>query len=92
MLRMVKVVVGFLIGTLLLSCSTMIRGVTESLVGGVMQQKDMRLIEDGAPAYLLIVESLIFNNPENRDFLMAGIQTFSSYSSFVNFLPHLEQR
>lgn len=83
MLRMVKVVVGFLIGTLLLSCSTMIRGVTESLVGGVMQQKDMRLIEDGAPAYLLIVESLIFNNPENRDFLMAGIQTFSSYSSFV---------
>ena len=83
MLRMVKVVVGFLIGILLLSCSTMIRGVTESLVGGVMQQKDMRLIEDGAPAYLLIVESLIFNNPENRDFLMAGIQTFSSYSSFV---------
>ena len=83
MLRMVKVVVVFLIGTLLLSCSTMIRGVTESLVGGVMQQKDMRLIEDGAPAYLLIVESLIFNNPENRDFLMAGIQTFSSYSSFV---------
>ena len=58
----------------------MIKGVTESLVGGVMQQKDMRLIEDGAPAYLLIVESLIFNNPENRDFLMAGIQTFSSYS------------
>ncbi|MBQ1998397.1 MAG: hypothetical protein II220_02800, partial [Spirochaetales bacterium] len=83
MSKIVKMFIVTLIAMTSLSCSTMIKGVTESLIGGVMQQNDMRLIEDGAPAYLLIVESLIFNNPENRDFLMAGIQTFSSYSSFV---------
>lgn len=83
MSKIVKMFIVTLIAMTSLSCSTMVKGVTESLIGGVMQQNDMRLIEDGAPAYLLIVESLIFNNPENRDFLMAGIQTFSSYSSFV---------
>lgn len=83
MLKAVKTLSVFLVATTLLSCSAMIRNATESLVGGVMQQNDMRLIEDGAPAYLLIIESLIYNNPENKDFLMAGIQTFSSYSSFI---------
>lgn len=83
MLKTLKTFIASAVVLTLFSCSTMIKGVTESLVGGVMQQKDMRLIEDGAPAYLLIIESLIFNNPENRDFLMAGIQTFSSYSSFI---------
>ena len=69
MLKTLKTFIVSAVVLTLFSCSTMIKGVTESLVGGVMQQKDMRLIEDGAPAYLLIIESLIFNNPENRDFL-----------------------
>lgn len=83
MSKAIKILSVFLIAVTLLSCSAMIRNTTESLVAGVMQQNDMHLIEDGAPAYLLIIESLIYNNPENRDFLMAGIQTFSSYSSLI---------
>lgn len=83
MLRAVKTSVAFLTVAALLSCSTIVRNTTESLVGGIMQQKDERLIEDGAPAYLLIIESLVYNNPGDRDLLMVGIQTFSSYSTFI---------
>ncbi len=74
---------SFLIVTafLLVSCATMVRNMTSGLVGGVLQQEDMALLEDGAPAYLLLIESLLVQNPTNRDFLMAGVQTFSSYSS-----------
>jgi hypothetical protein len=53
---------------LLFSCSTLIGGLADSLY----KQKDVQLVKDGAPAYLLLVEGLIEGDPDNRGFLLFG--------------------
>jgi hypothetical protein len=58
------------------SCSSLMQGLTDSLY----QQKDIALVEDGAPAYLLLVEGLIKSDPKNKGYLLLGIQLFISYS------------
>lgn len=59
------------------SCSSLLEGLTESLY----MQKDLELVEDGAPAYLLLVEGLIHSNNKNKKMLVTGIQLFSAYSA-----------
>lgn len=59
------------------SCTSLLTGLTDSLY----QQKDIELVKDGAPSYLLLVEGLIKSNPKNKDFLKLGIQLFSAYSA-----------
>jgi hypothetical protein len=59
------------------SCNSLLKGLSDSLY----QQEDVKLVEDGAPSYLLLVEGLIYSNPTNRDWLMTGIQLFSAYSN-----------
>ena len=73
----------FLVFLILLqfSCSSLIGGLTESLTNSLYQQKDIELIEEGAPAFLLIIESFIESNPGDKKQLVTGIQAFSAYSS-----------
>jgi len=63
------------------SCTTLIKGLTNDLAFGVYQQNDMKLVQEAAPAYLLILESMIYKNPGNRDYLMTGIQLYTSYAT-----------
>lgn len=57
------------------SCTSIMKGLTDSLY----EQKDIVLIEEGAPSFLLLVEGLIRSNPKDKDMLLTGIQMFSSY-------------
>jgi hypothetical protein len=64
-----------------ISCSSL----TGSLANSLYKQKDIKLVEDGAPAYLILVEAFIDSKPNNKKMLVMGIQMFSAYSSaFVN--------
>lgn len=63
---------------LFFSCSTV--NIIDGLSKSLYRQKDIKLIEDGAPAFLLLIEGLITTYPDNKDMLLAGIQTFSAYS------------
>ncbi len=60
---------------LLFSCNSLMKGLTDSLY----EQKDIALVEEGAPAFLLLVEGLIKGNPKDKNMLQTGIQMFSSY-------------
>jgi len=63
------------------SCGSMFDKFTSSL----FSQRDVKLIGNGAPAYLLLIEGLISAVPKNRGYLQIGIQTFSAYSeAFVD--------
>ena len=79
-----KKVILFTIITILvlsLSCTSIIKGLTESLY----EQKDAVLIEEGAPSYLILVEGLIKSSPDNKQYLLPGIQIFVAYgNAFVN--------
>ncbi len=65
----------------LISCTNIL----SNLAGSLYEQKDIQLVEEGAPSYLLLVEALIRNSPNDKDMLVTGIQLFSAYSgAFVD--------
>ena len=64
--------------SLLASCTAIITGtVINPAVGNLQKQSDIDLVCEGAPSYLLMIDSLIESNPENRDLLLNGTQAYS---------------
>jgi hypothetical protein len=53
----------------------------ETLSAAVLNQSDPDLVGDAVPAYLLIVDGLIAQHPENPALLAAGAQMFALYGS-----------
>lgn len=50
-------------------------------IGNLQQQTDIDLVCEGAPAYLLMIDSLLVSSPKNRELLLAGVQSYSAYVS-----------
>jgi len=60
-------------------------GLAESLTNAVLNQNDPETVRQGAPAYLLLIDGLIADNPDNPELLMAGANLYSSYAgAFVD--------
>lgn len=60
-------------------------GLAESLTNAVLDQNDPETVRQGAPAYLLLIDGLIADNPKNAELLMAGAGLYSSYAgAFVD--------
>ena len=56
----------------------------EPAVGNLRQQTDLELVCEGAPAYLLMIDSMIASSPENRNLLRTGTQSYSAYSTALS--------
>lgn len=74
-----------LAGTLLLSgCATIVGNATgalaDSLSAGILNQDDPELVRDGAPAYLLLIDGLVSDNPESEPMLLAGAELYGAYA------------
>lgn len=78
-MRKLTILFCLVISVLFSSCSALTKNITESLTASLMQQEDVILVKDGAPSFLLLIEGLIYNDPDNKDLLSAGIQMFSAY-------------
>jgi hypothetical protein len=70
-------------------CSSMMSsattGLADSLTNAVLDQNDPETVRQGAPAYLLLIDGLIADNPGNVDLLLAGASLYSSYAgAFVD--------
>ena len=55
-------------------------GLAESLTQAVLDQNDPETVRQGAPAYLLLIDGLIKDNPKNAELLLAGANLYSSYA------------
>jgi hypothetical protein len=53
----------------------------DSLTNGILNQNDPKTVADGAPAYLLLVDGLIEDNPRDPSLLGAGTKLYSAYAS-----------
>lgn len=53
----------------------------DNLSTSIMKQQDLELVRDGAPAYLLLIDSFIEGSPDDPDMLMAAAQLYSAYTS-----------
>ncbi len=63
---------------------------SDTLSSAVLNQQDPVLVERGLPAYLLLLDGLIDQSPENEDLLAAGAQLYALYGS--RFEPEPERR
>ena len=52
----------------------------DNLSRAMLNQDDPEVVADGAPAYLLMLDSLILTYPENERFLLAGAQLYGAYA------------
>jgi hypothetical protein len=63
-------------------CSSLLGSMaSETLSAAILNQDDPTLIESGVPAYLLLIDGLISQNPEDETLLAAGAQLFALYGS-----------
>lgn len=74
---------AFLIGFCfcLSSCSSLVTTVIRPAIGNLQQQTDIDLVCEGAPAYLLMIDSMLVSSPKSHDLLLAGAQSFSAYAT-----------
>jgi hypothetical protein len=69
--------------TLLLvtGCASLATGrFADNLANAMLNQSDPEIIRSGAPAYLLLLESLIEDSPKDPDLLFAAARLYSAYS------------
>jgi hypothetical protein len=75
-----------LISVLLLSgCSYFISSasvdMTENLSHAILNNNDLATVKDGAPAYLLMVDSLLYRNPGNESLLRGAANIYTAYTN-----------
>ncbi len=52
----------------------------ESLSQGIANQNDLATVRAGVPAYLLLIDGSILDDPNNQELLLAGARLYSSYA------------
>ena len=62
----------------LLSSAT--SGLASDLSAAILDQDDPETVEAGAPAYLLLIDGLILDNPKNENLLLTGAKLYSAYA------------
>jgi len=53
----------------------------DQLGAAILDQDDPATVRDGAPAYLLLVDGLIAQNPESQSLLLAGARLYGAYAA-----------
>jgi hypothetical protein len=65
-------------------CSSVVSSTTarlaDSLADALVNQNDPETVRQGAPAYLVLLDGLIADDPDNPEVLLAGAQLYSSYA------------
>lgn len=63
-------------------CMSMIsKSMSNTLSNAILNQDDPALVRDGAPAYLLLIDGLIMDDPESEGLLIAGAKLNGAYAS-----------
>jgi len=75
-----------LIAVVLLSqgcASLVIPPMVGPVVKNLNRQADLELVCDGAPSYLLLLDSLLVSDPNNAGLLLHGTQAYTAYASLM---------
>lgn len=86
-MKRTAVTIGLLLpllaAALLSGCATVVAtaggGMAANLNSAILNQDDPALVRDGAPAYLLMLDSVVEGSPENVTALSAASQLYSAY-------------
>jgi len=56
-------------------------GLANDLSAAVLNQDDPELVRDGAPAYMLLLDSILESNPDDPELLTAAAKMYASYGA-----------
>jgi len=77
----------------LTSCSSYITSsFIDPAVENLRRQTDLQLVCEGAPAYLLMIDSMIASSPDDRNLLRIGTQSYSAYATALSECDKSDQR
>ena len=81
----------------LTGCSTFVSSATKDLADNlsqaIMNQNDLDTVRQGAPAYLIMIDSFIQGAPDDIDLLLAGSNLYGSYAgAFATEEPDRSRR
>lgn len=63
--------------------SSVSQGLAKSLSAGISNQSDTEMVKAGIPSYLLMIDGMIVEDPENEDLYIAAIKLYSTLANFV---------
>jgi hypothetical protein len=67
--------------TVMAGCSIIVSRSAANLTTAVVDHDDPGTVRDGAPAYLLLMDSLVVGSPENQQVLRSAANLYSAYSA-----------
>jgi hypothetical protein len=76
-----SVITGVVMFMLAGCASLVVSTVVEPAVENLQKQTDLDLVCEGAPAYLLMIDSLLADNPTSNSLLLTATQSYSSYTT-----------
>ena len=95
-LSILNVILILCCSTVLAGCATVVASAGSGLAGNLtvamMNQDDPDIVRDGAPAYLLMLDSFVEGSPENADVLAAAAELYSAYGVVFVDEPSRAQR
>jgi hypothetical protein len=78
------------------ACSAVVSSTTgrmaDSLSEALVNQNDPETVRQAAPAYLVLIDGLIADNPDGEDVLLAGAELYSSYAGAFVVDPERAKR
>ncbi len=74
------------------SCSSMLTAMIAPTVDNLQKQTDLDLVCEGAPAYLLMIDSMIASDPDNSSLLQIGAKSYSAYVSAMTECSYSQAR
>ena len=77
-------------------CASLVGSVTQSfasdLGAAILNSDDPHMVRDGAPAYLILIDSLLAGNPQNRALLEQSAELHSAYAGAFVAEPERAKR
>jgi hypothetical protein len=82
-----------LLGAYLSGCASLATDrLANNLSQAMLNQTDPEIVRSGAPAYLLLLDSLIAQSPDDQDLLYAGARLYGAYAGGLVSDPQRQQR
>lgn len=86
-----KLLIVLFASAVLMGCSSIQSSVSEglakSLSAGISSQSDIEMVKAGIPSYLLMIDGMIVEDPENPSLYVAGIKLYGTLANFVKDDP-----
>ena len=62
-------------------------GLAQSLSTGISNSSDVEMVKAGIPSYLLMIDGMILEDPENASLYLAGVKLYGTLANFVKDDP-----